>query len=349
MDPTVPPWIRRSTYEGEAMDVRERTFLGVGFDALVAKSKAMKELVDKLRKCAATNRNVFIFGENGTGKKLIASIIHNQSLYREKPFVRISCSAMTPDLVDVTLFGDEYYGKPGKLEEANGGTLLLEEIAHLTPIAQSKLLQVLQEGSIERRSGAPLPVDFRIISTSSVLTDNMLDEFNFQKNLFFKLNTLPLRVPSLKERIEDIPYLANIFINEICRQENISKPSIPFHYIELLMKVEWTGNIIQLRNHLESVMVLADGEFDPETIYAQFQVQRQADPTAFLKTLYERIRGGEKVILDSVLSEIEYSLVKKSLEYADGNQSRAAKLVGLNEQKIRRIMSKHGMKLKRSR
>jgi two-component system nitrogen regulation response regulator NtrX len=255
---------------------------------------------------------------------------------------------VTPDQVDVTLFGDEYYGKPGKLEEANGGTLLLEEIAELTPIAQSKLLQVLQEGAIERRSGAPMPVNFRIISTSSVLNENNLDELNFQKNLFFKLNTLPIRVPALAERIEDIPYLANIFVEEISQQEGMPKSAIPFYYIELLMKVEWKGNVIQFRNHLESVMILSDGEFDPETIYAQFQVQRQSDPTAFLKTLYERIRRGEKVVLNSVLSEIEYSLVKKSLEFADGNQSRAAKLVGLNEQKIRRIMSKHGMKLKRS-
>ena len=330
------------------METNEGIERGASFDALIAKSKAMKGLVEKLRKCAASNRNVFIHGENGTGKKLIANIIHNHSSNNGKQLVRITCAAMTPDVVDVTLFGDEYYGKPGKLEEANGGTLLLEEIADLTPIAQSKLLQVLQEGSIERRSGAPLPVDIRVISTSSRLNETNLDEFNFQKNLFFKLNTLPLKVPSLSERVEDIPYLANIFVGEICQQEKIGKPSIPFHYLELLMKVEWTGNVIQLRNHLESVIVLSDGEFDPETIYSQFQVQRQADPTAFLKALYERIRRGEKVVLNSILSEIEYSLIKKSLEYADGNQSRAAKLVGLNEQKIRRIMSKHGMKLKRS-
>jgi DNA-binding NtrC family response regulator len=330
------------------MNDQERTTTGNGFDSLIANSKAMKELVEKLHKCAASTRNVFISGENGTGKKLIAGIIHNQSSLNGKPFVRITCSAVTPDQVDVTLFGDEYYGKPGKLEEANGGTLLLEEISDLTPIAQSKLLQVLQEGAIERRSGAPLPVNLRIISTSSVLNENNLDELNFQKNLFFRLNTLPIKVPSLAQRIEDIPYLASIFVDEICQQEGIPKPDIPFYYIELLMKVEWKGNVVQLRNHLESVMVLSDGEFDPETIYSQFQVQRQSDPTTFLKTLYERIRRGEKVALDSVLSEIEYSLVKKSLEFADGNQSRAAKLVGLNEQKIRRIMSKHGMKLKRS-
>jgi DNA-binding NtrC family response regulator len=332
----------------DVMEDRERTTSGVGFDSLVAKSKAMKGLVEKLRKCAASNRNVFIYGENGTGKKLIASIIHNQSANNGKPLVRIACSAVTPDQVDVTLFGDEYYGKPGKLEEANGGTLLLEEIADLTPIAQSKLLQILQEGSIERRSGTPMPVDFRIISTSSRLNESNLDEFNFQKNLFFRLNTLPLYVPSLQDRVEDIPYLANIFVEQICRQEKIPKHTIPFHYLELLMKVDWKGNVIQLRNHLESVIVLSDGEFDPETVYSQFQVQRQADPTAFLKTLYERIRRGEQVVLNSVLSEIEYSLVKKSLEFSDGNQSRAAKLVGLNEQKIRRIMSKHGLKLKRS-
>ena len=318
-----------------------------GFDAIITHSKAMKNLVVKLRKCAATDRNVFISGENGTGKKLIANIIHQNSARNGKPVVNISCSAITPDQVDVTLFGDEYYAKPGKLEEANGGTLLLEEISELTPIAQSKLLQVLQEGSIERRSGDPLPVDFRIISTSSVLKENNIDDFSFQKNLYFKLNTLPIQVPSLKERIEDIPYLANTFVEEICQQENISKPSIPFHYLELLMKVDWTGNVIQLRNHLESVMVLSDGEFDPETVYSQFQVQRQADPASFLKVLYDRIRLGERVDINAVQSEIEYALVKKSLEFADGNQSRAAKLVGLNEQKIRRIMSKHGMKLKR--
>jgi DNA-binding NtrC family response regulator len=320
-----------------------------GYDSLIARSRAMRELLDKIRKCAASAGSVFITGETGTGKSLVAHVIHNNSSRKDKPFVVINCAALTADQVDYVFYGDDFYSRPGKFEEATGGTVFLEEVGQLTPIAQYKLLQILEEGYIERRPGGRrIPTDFRLVSSSSNFTEN-LEKSNFQRDLFFRLSSLPIRVPSLKERVEDIPFLANIFLEEFCEREKIAKPTIPFHYIELLMQVAWQGNARQLRNHVESVMVLADGEFDPEIIHAQFHVERVGDPASFLKGLYDKIFRGERVNIDAVLGEIEYSLVKKSLEVADGNQSRAARIVGLNEQKIRRVMTKHGLKLKRQR
>jgi two-component system NtrC family response regulator len=320
-----------------------------GYDILAAQSRAMQALMDKIRKCAASSSAVFITGETGTGKSLVAKVIHYNSPRKDKPFVVINCAALTPDQVDRIFYGDDFYNQAGKFEEAAGGTVFLEEVGQLTPIAQYKLLQILEEGYLERRPGGRrVPADFRLISSSSDLP-NILEKVNFQRDLFFRLNTLPIRVPSLKERIEDIPYMANLFLEEFCARERIPQPVIPFHYIELLMQVAWNGNARQLRNHIESVMVLSDGEFDPEIIHAQFHVERAGDPSSFLKGLYEKIFRGEPVRLDSVLGEIEYALVKKSLEATDGNQSRAAKIVGLNEQKIRRVMTKHGLKLKRQK
>ena len=320
-----------------------------GYDALVTHSRAMQALMDKIGKCASSSGAVLIAGETGTGKSLVARIIHNNSPQQDKPFVVVNCAALTPDQVDRVFCGDDFYNQPGKFEEAAGGTVFLEEVGQLTPIAQYKLLQILEEGHLERRGGGRrIPADFRLISSSSDLAEN-LEKTNFQRDLYFRLSTLPIRVPSLKERIEDIPYLANLFLEEFCAREKIPKPVIPFHYIELLMQVGWQGNARQLRNHIESVMVLSDGEFDPEIIHSQFHVERAGDPSSFLKGLYEKIFRGEPVRLDSVLGEIEYALVKKSLEVTDGNQSRAAKIVGLNEQKIRRVMTKHGLKLKRQR
>lgn len=320
-----------------------------GFDALAAHSRAMQSLMDKIRKCAASTSAVFVTGETGTGKSLVARVIHYNSPRKDKPFVVINCAALTPDQVDRVFYGDDFYNQAGKFEEAAGGTVFLEEVGQLTPIAQHKLLQILEEGYLERRAGGRrVATDFRLISSSSDLAEN-LEGANFQRDLFFRLNTLPIGVPSLKERLEDIPYLANFFLEEFCERERIPKPVIPFHYVELLLEVGWQGNARQLRNHIESVMVLSDGEFDPEIIHSQFRVERAGDPTGFLKGLYEKIFRGEPVRLDSVLGEIEYALVKKSLEVTDGNQSRAAKIVGLNEQKIRRVMTKHGLKLKRER
>jgi len=319
------------------------------YDALITRSRAMQALVDKIRKCAASTASVFITGETGTGKSLIAKVIHYNSSRKDKPFVAINCAALTPDQVDYVFYGDDFYSRPGKFEEAAGGTVFLEEVGQLTPIAQYKLLQILEEGYIERRPGGRrIPTDFRLISSSSDLAEN-LEKSNFQHDLYFRLSSLPITVPSLQERVEDIPFLANLFLEEFCEHERIAKPMIPFHYIELLMQVAWHGNARQLRNHVESVMVLADGEFDPEIIHSQFHVERVGDPASFLKGLYDKIFRGERVNMDAVLGEIEYALVKKSLEVADGNQSRAARIVGLNEQKIRRVMTKHGLKLKRQR
>lgn len=319
------------------------------YESLVTHSRAMKALMDKLHKCAASNSTILIAGETGTGKSLVARVIHHNSLRKDMPFVVINCAALTPDQVDYVFYGDDFYNRPGKFEEATGGTIFLEEVGKLTPIAQYKLLQILEDGYVERRAGGKrIPIDFRLISSSSDLTDK-LEQTNFHQDLFFRLNTLSIKVPLLKERIEDIPYLASSFLKEFCVREQIAKPTIPYHYIELLMKVDWQGNARQLRNHIESVMVLSDGEFDPEIIHSQFQVERAGDPSSFLKGLFEKIFRGEPVRMDSVLGEIEFALVKKSLEVTDGNQSRAAKMVGLNEQKIRRVMTKHGLKLKRQK
>lgn len=319
------------------------------YDALVTRSRAMQNLMDKVRKCANSASSVFVTGETGTGKSLVARVIHYNSPRKNQPFVVINCAALTPDQVDYVFYGDDFYNRPGKFEEAAGGTVFLEEVGQLTPIAQYKLLQVLEEGCLERRPGGRrIATDFRLISSSSDLPEN-LEKTNFQRDLFFRLNSLPICVPSLQERLEDVPYLANLFLTEFCEREKISKPVIPFHYMELLTKVEWHGNARQMRNHIESVMVLSDGIFDPEVIHAQFQVERVGDPASFLKGLYDKIFRGEPVHIDSVLGEIEYALVKKSLEVTNGNQSRAARIVGLNEQKIRRVMTKHGLKLKRQR
>lgn len=319
------------------------------YSTLIAHSRAMQSLMDKIRKCAGSDSAVFITGETGTGKSLVARVIHHNSPRKDKPFVSINCAAVTPDQVEYVFYGDDFYNRPGKFEEAAGGTVFLEEVDELTPIAQHKLLQILEEGYVERRSGGRrIPNDFRIISTSSGLQEDG-ERPAFHQDLFYHLNTLPISIPALRKRMEDVPFLASIFLEEFCEREQIAKPVIPYHYMELLMKVNWQGNARQMRNHVESVMVLSDGEFDPEIIHSQFQVERAGDPSSFLKGLYEKIFRGEPVRLDSVLGEIEFALVKKSLEVTDGNQSRAAKIVGLNEQKIRRVMTKHGLKLKRER
>jgi DNA-binding NtrC family response regulator len=264
-------------------------------DTITARSRAMRETIGKARPLAHSVEPLLIQGEKGAGKTMLAKAIHNEGYRSEKPFVSLRSSMLTLDMLDKILFGDPATGMKGKLEEAAEGTLLIEGIESLSLIAQQKLLDVLRKGRFENCYREARNLSCRIIATANrEELDRLVNRGLFLAELLTLLSTKTLDMPSLSERADDIPYLVTELLDSFSLREGIELPSVPYHYMELLTKVAWPGNVRQLRNHLESVMVLSRGEFEPAIILEHFE-QRPASSgiKSALQTLWGRLRRND--------------------------------------------------------
>lgn len=238
--------------------------------SIVARSKAMQQIMPEVQKAANDNARLLIVGETGVGKKTLARAIHYSGSRAQKPFVSIPCERLTPDSVDRILFGDN--GSCGILEEAAEGTLVLSGLEDLGPIAQDRILAVLREESSPDKDCDARSKNVRIMATADInaFTEALADG-SFLVELHEMLSESMIEMPTLAEREVDLPYLVNAFLKEFASRERIETPSVPFHYMDLLTKVAWPENARQLRNHLESVMALSEGNFDPEILLAHFE------------------------------------------------------------------------------
>jgi DNA-binding NtrC family response regulator len=233
--------------------------------SIVARSNVMQQIMPEVQKSAAGGTRLLIVGETGVGKKMLARAIHYGGTRAQGPFVSVPCERLTPDSVDRIFFGEE--DAPGILEKAAGGTLVLSGLEDLGPIAQDRLMAVLREESSSSDKNS-----FRIIATACI-EDLMeaVERGTFPTELHEMLSESTIAMPALSERVADIPYIVNDVLKEFAARERIETPSVPFHYMELLTKVAWPENAQQLRNHLESVMALSNGVFDPEILLAHFE------------------------------------------------------------------------------
>ena len=238
--------------------------------SIVARSNAMQQLIPELEQAANDSTRLLIVGETGVGKKTLARAIHYSGARADKPFVLLPCERLTPDSVDRILFGDS--DSPGVLDEAAGGTLLLADLEELGPIAQDRILTILREESSLDTASASSNKSYRIMATADIeeLSESIM-KGAFLGELHEMLSEFTIEMPSLSARIEDVPYLVNGILAEFAKRERIETPAVPYHYMELLTKVAWPENARQLRNHLESVMALSEGNFDPEILLAHFE------------------------------------------------------------------------------
>ena len=327
---------RMRRLEIENVRLREQLLGSRGFSHLIGASQSLERTVKHARTVAATTATVLIIGENGTGKELLARAIHEESPRAEGPFVGVSCAALPETLIESELFGHEKgsfttatYARKGRFELADGGTLFLDEIADLTPTVQVKLLRVLQERAFERVGGSKtLHVDIRLIAASNCDLEQEVAAGRFRQDLFYRLNVVPLVLPTLRARKEDIPVLAVHFAEKAAEKYLRPTPVLDSMLIEALQEYEWPGNVRELENVMERLVVLTNGA----TIDLEFL------PEKMLRVL-PGTNVDDEATLEGGVAALKRRMIVKALESAGGNKVAAAKLLGISRSYLHRLIS----------
>lgn len=304
------------------------------FRDIIGNSPAIKEVFALIDKVAATDANILILGENGTGKELVARAIHQKSLRKDNSFVGVDMGAITETLFESELFGhkkgaftDAREDRPGRFELANGGTLFLDEIGNLSLALQSKLLSVLQSRQVTRvGSNTCTEIDIRLICATNMPIHQMVDEGKFRQDLLYRINTVEIRIPPLCERVDDIPLLANHFLNFYTRKYHKEIVAFSDAAIMKLKKYAWPGNVRELQHAIERAVIMADSATLQESDF-----------------LFNR-KGGSHTESDTLnLDDVEKAAVVKAIQLHNGNISKAAEELGLTRASLYRRMEKYGL------
>lgn len=310
------------------------------FSNIMAKSKKMQDIFQCIQDTADTDVSILILGESGTGKELIAKAIHYNSLRRSKPLVIVNCAALPEELLENEIFGHEkgaFTGadrrRIGKAEEANEGTLFLDEIGDLSIKTQPKLLRFLQDGKIERLgSNKSIQLDVRVIAATNQDIESALEEGTFRKDLYYRLNTLTIDIPPLRERKEDISLLADHFLSMYSKVHKKKVSSISSEVIEQLINYSWPGNVRELEKVIERGVVLAKGSMiHTEQIPEEIREVESA--------------SGHQDFMRHTLSEsveiLETKIIKDILDKASGNRKKAAKMLGISLRSLQYKIKKY--------
>ena len=317
-----------------------RARLGTGFSAenIIGKSSAMKSMTDMLTMIAPSDATVLITGESGTGKELIARSIHFNSPRKDKPLVVVNCAAITETLLESELFGHEkgaFTGadrkREGRFQQAHGGTLFLDEIGETSAAMQVKLLRAIQEREIQRVGGQEaFHVDVRIVAATNRDLAQQVQAGLFREDLFYRLNVVALEVPPLRRRLEDIPLLAQHFLNRFSEKNRKTVKGFSPQAMDMLIKHDWPGNVRELENAVERAVILMSGEFITEkhlplSIVAHYG---SAQESAIFPI------GGIAAEAGRSLDEIEREYILNTLAAADGNKSEAARRLGITRKTL---------------
>ena len=338
---TINNALLNSSLKKEVAELRDELKDKYTFDNIIGQSGPMQNVFRSIEKVVNSNVTVLINGESGTGKELIARAIHYHSSKRSnKPFVAVNCSALPESLLESELFGHEkgsFTGasgrRLGKFEQANGGTIFLDEIGLMSPATQSKMLRILQEREFERVGGNELiKVDVRIISATNTDLEEEMKKGTFREDLYYRISVFPIKLPALRERKEDIHLLSAYFLNKYAQQEDKEMKGISTDALDLLMAYSWPGNVRELENAIERGVVLS------------------ASPEISAKDLPSAVRAlGEKRIyesdntLSSWIEKLEEEALKQALLECEGNISKTAKKLGIGRATIYRKAKKYGL------
>jgi DNA-binding NtrC family response regulator len=305
------------------------------FSNIIGRSKKMQDVFWLIREVAASDANVVIQGDSGTGKELVASAIHYNSRRRAQPYIRVSCASLPESLVESELFGYEkgaFTGanqrRIGRFEAASGGTLFLDEIGDLPLAVQAKLLRVLQERQIERLgSNRSIDVDVRFVSASLRSLRDEIAEGRFREDLFFRINTVPIRLPPLRERREDIPLLAQAFLREFSGERGKEIEAIDDDALEILDGHAWPGNVRELRNVIERAVVFCRGSrITPEHLPASLRDGPGPAPAPAPAGRVEPLRRA--------VERAESDTIRAALDATDGRRSEAAEILGISRKTL---------------
>ncbi|GGK32388.1 sigma-54-dependent Fis family transcriptional regulator [Caldalkalibacillus thermarum] len=328
------------------------------FSRIKGKSRAIQEAIQLAMKVAKTDATVLITGESGVGKELFARAIHEASLRHHKPFVPINCGAIPLALFESELFGYEAgaftgatkEGKKGKIELANGGTLFLDEVGELPMEMQVKLLRVLQEREVYRIGGTkPIPVNIRVLAASNRNLEQMVAEGSFREDLYYRLNVVSLSIPPLRERLEDIPELVQMFVNEFAAKYQKPTPSLDSQVIALFLQYHWPGNIRQLRNVVERLIILTDGnQINQEDVRRLFPVAetKAGRPSALVTKPMTHLATVNQHPLQAEKAALEKQRIEQALQETYGNKSAAAKKLGISRATLYKKLKAYGISWK---
>ncbi|VAX32946.1 Nitrogen regulation protein NR(I), GlnG (=NtrC) [hydrothermal vent metagenome] len=324
------------------------------FHGLIGSSPEMQRVYDLIEKIADTDSTVLITGESGTGKELIAKVIHYNSYRSGKNFVPLNCAAIPKDLLESELFGHEkgaFTGaintRIGRFELASGGTLFLDEIGDLDPSLQVKLLRVLQEREFERiGSTKTIKVDVRILAATNRNLEERTREGKFREDLYYRLNVIPVHIPPLRDRKEDIPVLIEHFLKKHAKAKKRQNPRISKQLMDVLLRYKWPGNVRELENLIERLTILNPGQdVTMKDLPERFQTLAPATDKsqASVYSTEDLSLPPEGINLNNIVDTIERKLISEALGKSNGVKSKAATLLGLNRTTLVEKMKKKGI------
>jgi transcriptional regulator of aroF, aroG, tyrA and aromatic amino acid transport len=326
----------------------------LAFEGIVFQSAAMRRAVETAKMVAKGTSTVLLRGESGTGKELFARAIHLESLRAQDPFIPINCAALPDSLLESELFGYEEGsftgavrgGKKGLFEQADHGTLFLDEIGEISPQVQVRLLRILQENTIRRVGGAKeIRVDVRIIAATHRNLEEMISKGFFREDLYYRLNVIPLRIPPLRERSEDIPLIAQFLIRKISEKLGKFEIHLTKESLDLLINQTWPGNVRQLENTLERIINVIDShEITPQLFYEWTDLVSPQPEAAYEEGNFVINISMEKgwPPLKTIVSEVEKSVLMKVLE-TDSSSRKAGKILGVSNTTILNKMKHYGI------
>ncbi len=323
-----------------------------GFHNIIGKSKKRLEIYRIIAKVATTDSTVLINGQSGTGKELIARAIHFNSPRRDKQFVPVDCAVLSENLLESELFGHvkgSFTGaittKPGLFEVADGGTVFLDEVGNISLSIQAKLLRVLQEGEFTPVGGTKAKkVDIRLIAATNKDLEKMIKEGTFREDLYYRLNIVPIYLPPLKERQEDIPMLAMHFLREYADETGKALRGFTAEAIEKLIIYAWPGNVRELENVIERTLVMIDEEMvRPEHIILPGQKEKESS-SDYVPMTSEDLKKIKKRLREKAVEDIERTFVLNALERHDWNVTRASEEVGMLRTNFQALMRKFNLR-----
>jgi two-component system response regulator AtoC len=319
---------------------------GTGFEELVGKSESLKRVVEMAQRAAPADVTVLIEGESGTGKEVLARAIHRLSSRKDGPIIPVNCAAIPEGLLESELFGHErgaftgaVRAKPGRFELAREGTIFLDEIGDMPLAMQVKILRALQEREIERVGGTKsIPIDVRVIAATHQNLDTLVAEGKFRADLFYRLQGVRLRLPPLRERIDDLPDLITHLLDRTARRMNRLPATVSTEGLRALWAYGWPGNVRELQHVLEGAMVMSDGVILPAHLPPAIQQATAQPPSAAAPVL-----AGP---LDEALETWERQMILDALRQGGGVQARAAKILGISERSLWYRVKKLGIQVR---
>jgi len=332
----------KKTLSDELSLLREKIKSSCGLENIVGKSPKMQELFTLIQKVAQSNSTVLITGESGCGKELVAAALHNLSPRKHKNFVTINCATFPEGLLESELFGHvkgsftgALYNKEGLFELADRGSIFLDEIGEMPLSLQSKLLRVLENGTFRRVGGLnDITVDVRVISATNKDISEVVASGGFREDLFYRLNVVPVNIPPLRERPDDIPLLLDHFLHKFSANAKRFSPEA----LRILMSYSWKGNVRELENIVERTVLLTDGEIIRSEDLPE-EISRAGDAGKHLPEI-----GEEGIDFESIMEQIEKDYLMKALEKSQGVKTAAARLLNLSFRSFRHKLYKYGMK-----